>query len=78
MEDIKPGTHNEPFKLLLESSWHKKGDLVTTGSTANGTRVLLEVLSTPKRKWYHRWLQVLTFGLFKASWSYKVKIVEKL
>ncbi len=68
MQDTKPGVHNEPFQLLLENSWYKK----------DGTRVLLEVLRTPKRKWYHRWLQVLTFGFFKASWSYTVKLVEKL
>ena len=37
----------------------------------------LEVLENPYRKWYKILFQFITFGLYKAPWQYKVKLISK-
>lgn len=61
----------EEFKLHFDTNWFQKGDILE-----NNRSIRLEVLEKPKRKWYHLFLQWLTFGWYKASWSYKVKVIK--
>lgn len=67
---IKPGLKSEPFEMLLKHEWFKKESILITDSITK-----VKVLNTPRRKWYHILLQVITFGWFSAKWTYKVKVI---
>jgi hypothetical protein len=66
---IKPGLNSKSFKVLFKDEYFKKG---ATIESANET-IKIKVLNTPKRKWYHILLKWITFGWFRAKWTYKVK-----
>lgn len=69
---LPPEWRNLSFGLVLQaSSWIKKGDILTLST---GCRVM--VLSIPRRKWWHKLLQTITFGLYKAQWNYRIKILD--
>ena len=63
MED-NPGTNNTSFKIQLSSNWFRENDIISEG---------LIILEKPKRKWYKLLLQLLTIGIYRAPWEYKVK-----
>jgi len=62
----------QEFKIVFHSNAFKQNDIIESNE------VKLLVTSTPKRKWYHVLLQILTFGWFKASWSYTVKPLDQI
>lgn len=64
---MKPGINNIDFKIQLNSNWIKKNDILSE---------TLLVLENPKRKWYKLLFQILTLGIYKAPWEYKVKKYE--
>lgn len=66
----EPTVVGKPFNITFEQEWYKKGEIITGSED-----IALEILSEPKRKWYHLLLQFITFGWYQASWSYKVRVV---
>lgn len=59
------------FGLVLPFAGAKKNDILTLDT---GCR--LKVLSIPRRKWWHKLLQRLTFGWYKAYPNFRVKILD--
>ena len=67
-----PGVSQQSsFTIRLSADYFAKGDKFTLYN--NSTFV---VRSTPKKKWYHLLFQYITFGLYRAKWSYKIKLVD--
>ncbi len=58
------------FQVTFNVDWFRKGDTLISGP------VKLTVLEAPRRKWYHLLLELITFGWYKAGWSYKVKVIK--
>lgn len=58
------------FELRFDVSWFRKGDTLVTGESS----IELTVIEEPRRKWYHILFQIITFGWYRASWSYKVTV----
>lgn len=64
------GKHCETFKLIFKEDWFTNGSILDTPG------IKLEVISSPRRKWWHLLLQYLTFGWFRASWTYRVREIK--
>jgi hypothetical protein len=66
---------NEPFELLLDHHWFRKGDILNQDEN-----ISLKVLSEPKKyynKWYWKILNFITFKIwFNYKVTYTVKIIE--
>jgi hypothetical protein len=67
-----PGLVNRPFEMLLKHEWFDKGSILITDSSTK-----IKVLNKPRRKWYHILLQWITFGWFRAKYTFKVIIEPK-
>jgi len=63
----KPGIGEETFEILLKENWADAKILYTVSYG------MLEVVSVPKKKMWHKVIQFITFGVYKAPWSYIVK-----
>jgi hypothetical protein len=63
--------NNEKFKLIFDSDYFIKGDLLLVSNN-----IKLEVKEDPHKKWWKILLQFITFGLYKAPYQYKVKLWE--
>ena len=63
-EDLS-GIPGESFYLLLDRNWFEVGDILNDK---------LVVISKPRTKWYHKLLNIITFGLYKVSIYYTVKL----
>ena len=62
-----PETHGEHFYLRLDKNWFEVGDILNHN---------IVVISKPRTKWYHKLLNIITFGLYKVSIYYTVKLKE--
>jgi len=58
------------FKINLSENHLKAGDDFTNGIYR------YQALESPKRKWHKVLIQWLTFGLIKAPYEYKIKLVQ--
>ena len=58
------------FKLRFDKKYFDKNDII------EGVSLLGKVIYTPKTKWYHKLFEVLSFGLYKASYYYTIQILE--
>lgn len=65
-EDL-PETHGEHFYLRLDKNWFEVGDILKEN---------IVIISKPRTKWYRRLLNIITFGLYKVSICYRVKLKE--
>lgn len=63
-------TDDKEFTIIFSDNWYKKDDILKL----NEVQELL-VTQDPHRTWWRMFLQIITFGLYKAPWEYKVKIV---
>lgn len=62
---------DKSFYLTLSSNDFNKGDILFTGER----KQKVEVIETPHKKWWKTILQYMTFGLYKAPYQYKIKII---
>ena len=62
---------NNIFSITFKDNWFKQNDVLTTP-----IMISVRVIDKPKRKLAYRILQFLTFGIYKASWYYKAKVIE--
>ncbi len=58
------------FIIKFDSDYFDKGVILV-----NQYNQKLEVLEKPHRRWYKVLYQYLTFGLYKAPYEYKVKVI---
>ena len=65
-EDL-PGIPGKPFYLLFDRNWFEIGDILNDN---------IVIIGKPRTKWYHRLLNIITFGLYKVSIFYRVKLKE--
>ncbi len=61
------GISGKPFYLLFDRRWFKVGDILNDN---------IVIIGKPRTKWYHRLLNIITFGLYKVSIFYRVKLKE--
>lgn len=61
------------FFLMFKEEYFQKNSIICTSDKD----VFLQVIEKPRRKWYHLLLEYITFGLYKANWGYKVKLIRK-
>lgn len=66
-----PGLSNESFFITLRSNTFGKTDVLMVDGGP-----MVQVLTTPRRKWYKFLAQLLSFGYYKAPWQYKVKLCQ--
>lgn len=62
---------SDKFIIHLNTDSFRIGDLIVLPMEQE-----LEVISMPKKKWWQKLLQYITFGYYKAGWHYKVKIKD--
>lgn len=67
VEMDSPSTSGRTFYLRLDKDWFEAGDILNDK---------IVIISKPRTKWYHRLLNIITFGLYKISISYRVKLKE--
>lgn len=65
-EDL-PGIPGKSFYLRLDRDWFEAGDILNDK---------IVIIGKPRTKWYHKLLNIITFGLYKISISYRVKLKE--
>ena len=65
-------TNKMTFELQFKEDWFKVNQIISTEEN-----VKLVVLTKPRRKWYHKVLRFITFGLYKTSVYYKVRRVTE-
>lgn len=59
------------FKLTLNENW-------STGCFGYLNNIhQIRILEAPKKKWYKKVLQFITFGLYQAPWEYKVELLSE-
>lgn len=58
-----PGLSNEVFFITLRSNTFDKSDCIIVDGGP-----MMEVLKTPRRKWYKFLAQLLSFGYYKAPY----------
>ena len=68
---MKPGTENKEFDINLDWVFFK-----ADGNIISNLGQEMIVCSNPSKKWYKKLLEKLTFGIYKAPWQYKVKLIE--
>jgi hypothetical protein len=56
--------------IMFAENYFNKRDVLTCNDSRK-----LKVLETPHKKWYKKVLQYVTFGLYKAPYQYKVKLL---
>ena len=61
------GISGKPFYLLFDRNWFEIGDILNDN---------IVIIGKPRTKWYHRLLNIITFGLYKVSIFYRVKLKE--
>lgn len=68
-----PGIEQETFTLKFadNKSNFKSGDVICCGVLVHA-----KVTSPPKRKWYKLLCQIITLGLYKAKWYYKLQLMQ--
>lgn len=59
----------QTFKIKLNSDHVKGGNILYALSDC-------VVETAPIRKWYQLLFQYVTFGLYKAPWTYKIKLSD--
>jgi len=59
------------FRVIFKYNYFEKGEVLTVGNCGK-----VKVLQKPYKKWYRRLLYFITFGLYKAPWGYKVKLIK--
>jgi endonuclease IV len=62
--------NNNTFHLTFSENWFQKRDILTDDKKQE-----LIVLETPHKKWYKQLLQFISFGLYKAPYQYKIKLI---
>jgi len=65
---------NNTFNIFLSENYFYKGDFLGL-TTSKGESYEFMVLETPHKKWYKQLLQFISFGLYKAPYQYKVKLI---
>lgn len=66
-----PGINKVEFKIQLDSNRFSKGEIISS----NYKDYLAEVMESPHKKWWKKLLQFITFGLYKAPYQYKIKLL---
>ena len=65
---------NNTFNIFLSEHSFCKGDVLGLTTTKDESYEFI-VLETPRKKWYKQLLQFISFGLYKAPYQYKVKLI---
>ena len=60
---------NRKFKLTLNENWS-----INSFGILNNIHSI-RILEAPRKKWYKKVLEIITFGFYRAPWEY---IVEKI
>lgn len=66
-----PGKNNKLFIAFINKESFKKNELIQVDP-----KYKVLVLEAPKRKIHHVFFQYISFGLFKAKYSMKIKILD--
>ena len=62
------------FRIILKHNYFEKDKIIEV--IARDEIIKLKVLQKPYKKWYRRFLQFITFGLYEAPYGYKVKLMK--
>ena len=73
----------EDFKLTFKQDYFQKGDFINNQYVISSDPIQegedfsyhAQVITKPKRKWYQVLFQYLTFGIYKAKYTYKLKLL---
>ena len=78
-EQLYPGVNDKPFKIKLKkkyfdiefsNNYFKKNDIVYFGNNYG------KVVGLPRNKKRHKFLHFITFGLYKTTNNYRIKLIK--
>lgn len=72
MENSKPDINGNTFTMEFNKDFFRMGDTMISQSC------YVQVVSVPKIKWYKRLLYFISFGYYKLSYEYEVKLLNKI